>query len=67
MVAWINLKKDMKFNKKSIKEYCHGRISRHKIPPYLEFTEVYPMTASEKYEVSLFHLGIDLLHVILTF
>jgi fatty-acyl-CoA synthase len=31
-----------------IKEFCKGKISKHKIPRYINFTDSYPMTASEK-------------------
>ena len=34
--------------KEELIEYCNGRIARHKIPKYWEFTSTVPMTASGK-------------------
>ncbi|QIN85151.1 AMP-binding protein [Rubrobacter tropicus] len=31
-----------------VQEFCEGKISRHKIPRYIDFVEAYPMTASGK-------------------
>ena len=31
-----------------VREFCEGKISRHKIPRYIDFVEAYPMTASGK-------------------
>jgi fatty-acyl-CoA synthase len=48
VMAWIILKDGESATADEIKEYCKGKISKHKIPRYLEFTESYPMTASGK-------------------
>ncbi len=48
VMAWIILKEGEKATAEDIKEYCKGKISKHKIPKYIEFTESYPMTASGK-------------------
>jgi len=48
VMAWIILKDGESATSEEIKEYCKGKISRHKIPRYIEFTESYPMTASGK-------------------
>jgi fatty-acyl-CoA synthase len=48
VMAWIILKDGETATAEEIKEYCRGKISKHKIPRYLEFTESYPMTASGK-------------------
>ncbi|MBT2639529.1 AMP-binding protein [Bacillus sp. ISL-39] len=48
VMAWIILKDGESARAKEIKEYCKGKISKHKIPRYIEFTESYPMTASGK-------------------
>lgn len=48
VMAWIILKDGESATAEEIKEYCKGKISRHKIPRYIEFTESYPMTASGK-------------------
>ncbi|MBT2662533.1 AMP-binding protein [Bacillus sp. ISL-45] len=48
VMAWIILKDGESARAEEIKEYCKGKISKHKIPKYIEFTENYPMTASGK-------------------
>jgi len=48
VMAWIILKEGETATASEIKEYCTGKISKHKIPRYLEFTQSYPMTASGK-------------------
>ena len=48
VMAWIILKDGEAASADEIKEYCKGKISKHKIPRYIEFTDSYPMTASGK-------------------
>ncbi|MBP2077771.1 AMP-binding protein [Oceanobacillus polygoni] len=48
VMAWIILKENKQTTSEEIKDYCHGKISRHKIPKYVEFVNAYPMTASGK-------------------
>ncbi|MBA4535978.1 AMP-binding protein [Bacillus aquiflavi] len=48
VMAWIILKDGQTATQEEIHEYCKGKISRHKIPRYIEFTHSYPMTASGK-------------------
>lgn len=48
VMAWIILKENKQTTSEEIKNYCHGKISRHKIPKYVEFVDSYPMTASGK-------------------
>ncbi|KGX92029.1 AMP-binding protein [Pontibacillus halophilus JSM 076056 = DSM 19796] len=48
LMAWIILKEGVTSTPDSIKSFCEGKISRHKIPKYVVFTESYPMTASGK-------------------
>ncbi|MGG3470069.1 AMP-binding protein [Neobacillus pocheonensis] len=48
VMAWIILKEGEEANVEEIREYCIGKISKHKIPRYIEFTDSYPMTASGK-------------------
>nr|WP_066445120.1 AMP-binding protein [Cytobacillus gottheilii] len=48
VAAWIILKENANLNEELLRSFCAGRISRHKIPRYIEFTESYPMTASGK-------------------
>jgi fatty-acyl-CoA synthase len=48
VMAWIILKEGESADAEEIKEFCYGKISKHKIPKYMEFTSSYPMTASGK-------------------
>lgn len=46
--AWIILKDGASLTAEELREYCIGKISRHKIPKYIAFVREYPMTASGK-------------------
>ena len=48
VMAWIIPKEGASITAEDIRSYCHGRISKHKIPRYIEFIDQYPMTASGK-------------------
>ncbi|MCZ2260353.1 AMP-binding protein [Sporosarcina sp. G11-34] len=48
LVAWIILKEGADLTEASVREYCKGKISFHKIPRYIEFVNEFPMTASGK-------------------
>jgi len=48
VMAWIILKEGQTATAEEIREFCIGKISRHKIPKYIQFTKSYPMTASGK-------------------
>ncbi|WP_088068834.1 AMP-binding protein [Gottfriedia luciferensis] len=48
VMAWIILKDDVSTSPEDIRNYCKGKISKHKIPRYIEFVDAYPMTASGK-------------------
>lgn len=48
VMAWIIPKPGAQLTQQDIREYCKGKISRHKIPRYFQFTKDYPMTASGK-------------------
>ncbi|WP_019414705.1 AMP-binding protein [Paenisporosarcina sp. TG20] len=48
LMAWIIPKEGVTISADEIRAYCKGKISHHKIPRYIEFTESYPMTASGK-------------------
>lgn len=48
VMAWVILKNGESATAEEINEFCKGKISRHKIPKYIKFTNVYPMTASGK-------------------
>ncbi|RLQ95564.1 AMP-binding protein [Falsibacillus albus] len=48
VMAWVILKDGQNASPEELRDYCKGKISRHKIPKYIEFTDSYPMTASGK-------------------
>ncbi|KKB38883.1 AMP-binding protein [Bacillus thermotolerans] len=48
IVAWVILKEGEEADEREIREFCKGKISRHKIPRQILFTKQYPMTASGK-------------------
>ncbi|NYF25884.1 AMP-binding protein [Sporosarcina sp. JAI121] len=48
LMAWIIPKKGVQLDEESVREFCKGNISHHKIPKYIEFTDEFPMTASGK-------------------
>lgn len=48
VMAWIILKEGVTATSEEMREYCNGKISKHKIPKYIEFIDAYPMTASGK-------------------
>ena len=48
VMAWIIPKEGVSISKEEIKAYCKGKISKHKIPKYIDFVDTYPMTASGK-------------------
>ena len=48
VMAWIILKEGETADAEEIRNFCKGKISKHKIPRYIEFTDAYPMTASGK-------------------
>ena len=48
VAAFIKVKPGEVLTSKEVKEYCVGKISKYKIPHYVEIVEDYPMTASGK-------------------
>lgn len=48
VAAFIQLKEGQTCTNEEIKEYCQGKIARHKIPAFIFFTSEYPTTASGK-------------------
>ena len=48
LMAWIIPKEGAEIDEESVKAFCKGKISHHKIPRYIEFIDEYPMTASGK-------------------
>jgi fatty-acyl-CoA synthase len=48
VMAAVMLRKGETATEEEIKEFCQGKIARHKIPKYIRFVDAYPMTASGK-------------------
>jgi fatty-acyl-CoA synthase len=48
VMACIKLKQGETTTPQEIRDFCNGKISRHKIPKYIRFCNEYPMTASGK-------------------
>jgi len=48
VAAFIILKQGETATAEEIREFCEGKISKHKIPRYIFFVDQYPMTASGK-------------------
>jgi fatty-acyl-CoA synthase len=48
LIAFIRVKEGENATPEEIREYCVGKISRHKVPKYVTFCREYPMTASGK-------------------
>ncbi|MBP0725490.1 AMP-binding protein [Bacillus sp. RG28] len=48
VMAWVILKEGATASTDEIRAFCNGKISKHKIPRYIEFIDAYPMTASGK-------------------
>ena len=55
VLSVVILKQGETATKEELVEYCTGKIARHKIPRYWEFTKDVPMTASgkvQKYKIA---------------
>jgi fatty-acyl-CoA synthase len=48
VLAAIQLREGETATADELREYCNGKIARHKIPRYFEFVKEFPMTASGK-------------------
>ncbi len=46
--AFIILQENVHLNVDEVREFCRGKIARHKIPKYVLFVEEYPLTGSGK-------------------
>lgn len=46
--AFIILKENVVVDEQTVREFCRGKIARHKIPKYIFFIKEYPMTGSGK-------------------
>jgi fatty-acyl-CoA synthase len=65
LCAWIRLRAGSALTEEAVREFCEGRLSRHKIPKYVRFTETFPMTITGKIqkfkmrETSIEELGLE--------
>lgn len=48
IMAWVRLKEGERATAEEIRDFCRERISRFKVPRYIEFCSEFPMTASGK-------------------
>jgi fatty-acyl-CoA synthase len=48
LCALVRLKPDERADEEEIREYCRANISRQKVPKYIRFCAVFPLTASGK-------------------
>ncbi|QST01713.1 AMP-binding protein [Pontibacillus sp. ALD_SL1] len=62
LMAWVIVKDGQELSKDQLRAFCQNKISRHKIPRYIEFVSEYPMTASGK--IQKFKLRENALHLI---
>ena len=46
--AWVVLKPGAELDEDGLKEFCHGQIARYKIPHYVRFVDLFPMTVTGK-------------------
>ena len=60
--AFIILHEGVTMTEDIVKDFCRGKIARHKIPKYIFFVDTYPMTGSGKIQkFKLKDLGLKLL------
>ena len=60
--AFIILKEGVSLTEDVVKDFCRGKIARHKIPKYVFFIEEFPMTGSKKVQkFKLKEMGLSLL------
>src|SRR5574344_812805 len=61
--AFIILKEGQTLAEEEVKEFCRGKIARHKIPKYIFFIDAFPLTGSGKIQkFKLKEIGVNLLH-----
>ena len=48
LCAWVKLKPGQSATAEEIQAFCKGQIAHYKIPRYIHFTEVFPMTVTGK-------------------
>lgn len=65
--AWISLHDDADLTEEALREFCHDRISRQKVPQHIRFVTSLPMTGSGKVQkfLMLNQMAEDLGHLII--
>jgi fatty-acyl-CoA synthase len=48
LCAWVQLKPGVSANAEEVQSFCKGQIAHYKIPRYIKFVEVFPMTVTGK-------------------
>ncbi|MAW79286.1 MAG: AMP-binding protein [Parvularcula sp.] len=48
LCAWIQLKSGASLREDDVRDYCEGRITRHKVPRYIRFVQEFPTTVTGK-------------------
>lgn len=46
--AWVQLEPGAEVTEDALREYCQGKIARHKVPRYFTFVNEFPMTVTGK-------------------
>jgi fatty-acyl-CoA synthase len=65
LCAWVRPRAGSDLTEDAVRSFCEGRLSRHKIPKYVRFTESFPMTITGKIqkfkmrEESIKELGLE--------
>jgi fatty-acyl-CoA synthase len=48
LMAWIVLRPEATLGEDAVKEFCRGKIAHFKVPRYIKFVDVFPMTVTGK-------------------
>jgi fatty-acyl-CoA synthase len=60
--AFIILKDNAQMDEEAVREFCRGKIARHKIPKYVFFIKEFPLTGSGKIQkFKLSEIGLEML------
>ncbi|HJK24591.1 MAG TPA: AMP-binding protein, partial [Methanocorpusculum sp.] len=65
LMAWVKVEPGQTLTEEEIKEFCNGKIARHKVPRYYKFVDSFPMTVTGKIQkgemqkISIAELGLE--------
>ena len=48
LCAWVKLRDGAVLSEEDVRAYCRGKIAHQKVPRYVKFVEVFPMTVTGK-------------------